>query len=269
MVGQSHSRCVSTVMSFRTSFPFDNQPVWSSFRKQPLEEQIRGLRDNATRQALVDAVKNAVYGRAIGAEARPPDWEQFTIYDRPLPPYRSLGRLAAERGVHPIEVLIDEALTNDLETLFMQPLTSVSDADSIAMMRSPHTVMTFSDSGAHVGQIADASIQSYLIAYWHRERQVFSLPEAVEMITGRAARAWGFADRGVIKEGFAADLNIFDPQTFGPLVPEVVYDLPTGARRLAQRSTGMKATIVNGAVLIEDGQHTGALSGTLLRRKCH
>ena len=136
-------------------------------------------------------------------------------------------------------------------------------------MRHPSSVMTFSDSGAHVGQIADSSIQSHLIAYFCREKQMLSLPEAVEMITSRAARAWGFSDRGVIREGNAADINILDPGTFGPLLPEVVHDLPTGARRLAQRSTGMKATIVGGKVVIENGEHTGTLSGQLLRRADH
>ncbi|MCB2073920.1 MAG: amidohydrolase family protein [Novosphingobium sp.] len=269
MVAQTHSRGVSTISSFRTSFPFDNQPVWKEFRTRPLDAQLEGLKDPATREALVDAVKNAVYGRAIGAESRPPEWDEYYYYDTPLPPYRSLGEMAAERGVHPIEVLIDEAVATDLDALFMQYLTRTSDEETVAVMRHPSSVMTFSDSGAHVGQIADSSIQSHLIAYFCREKQMLSLPEAVEMITSRAARAWGFSDRGVIREGNAADINILDPGTFGPLLPEVVHDLPTGARRLAQRSTGMKATIVGGKVVIENGEHTGTLSGQLLRRADH
>lgn len=266
MVGQTHSRGVNNVMSFRTTFPFDNQPVWQDFRKQPLEVQLAGLKDPAMRQALADAVKNAVYGRVVGAEARPPQWDLFWVYDKPLPPWRSLGELAAERGVHPIEVLIDVALADNLETLFMAPLTMTSDEDTVRILRNPNTVMTFSDAGAHVSQIADASIQSHLIAYFCREKQLLSLPEAVEMITSRAARAWSFEGRGVIREGAIADINIFDPATFGPKLPEVTYDLPTGVRRLSQRATGMKATIVAGQIMIENGEHTGALPGKLIRR---
>jgi N-acyl-D-aspartate/D-glutamate deacylase len=89
------------------------------------------------------------------------------------------------------------------------------------------------------------------------------------LITGRAARAWGFADRGVIREGCIADINIFDPATFGPCMPEVMHDLPGGARRLVQRSTGMKATIVGGEVLTANGEHTGSLPGRLIRRRDH
>ena len=127
--------------------------------------------------------------------------------------------------------------------------------------------MTFSDSGAHVSQIADGSIQTHLLAYFCREKQLLSIPEAVEMMTSRSARAWGFSDRGVLAQGMAADINVFDAATVGPEMPVVVHDLPTGARRLSQRATGFKATVVNGQVLTENGVHTGALPGRLLRRR--
>jgi N-acyl-D-aspartate/D-glutamate deacylase len=267
MVGQGHSRGVNTVASFRTTTPFDKLPVWEEFRERPIEAQLAGLKDTATRQALEDAVKNAVYGRAIGAEARPPEWGKFWLYDKPLPPWRSLEEIAAERGVHPITALIDIALAENLDTFFMQPLTMSPDEETVAVLRDPKMVMTFSDAGAHVGQIADASIQSHLIAHFVREKQLLSLPEAVEMMTSRLARAWNFTDRGVLREGAVADINVFDPQTFGPEMPEVAHDLPTGARRLTQKASGMKATLVSGEVLIEGGEHTGALPGKLLRRR--
>jgi N-acyl-D-amino-acid deacylase len=196
---------------------------------------------------------------------RAPDWDNLFLYDKPLPPFRSLAEIARAKGVDPIEALIDEALARNLETFFIQPITQRDPEALIAMMRHPRTVMTFSDSGAHVSQIADSSIQSHLIAYWHREHGAFTLPEAVNMITGRAAAAWGFSDRGLVREGYTADLNVFDPKTFGPALPEVVHDLPSGARRLSQRSVGMKATIVAGDVVVEEGRHTGALPGRLIR----
>jgi N-acyl-D-aspartate/D-glutamate deacylase len=266
IIGQSHCRGVAVLISFKTVLPFDRLPVWDEFRRLPLAAQAAGLREPATRERLVQAAREAVYGRVIGAEVRPPDWDNLFLYDKPLPPYRSLAELAAARGVHPLEVMIDEALARDLDAFFLQPLTADDPYELVATLRHPRTVMTFSDAGAHVGQIADACIHSHLIAYWCREQQALSLPEAIEMVTLRGARAWGFADRGLVREGYAADLNVFDPETFGPVLPEVVHDLPTGARRLVQRSRGMKATIVVGEVLIEDGRHTGALPGRLLRR---
>ncbi len=268
MFGQTHSRGVSSLSSFRTTFLFDSQPVWDDFRKQPLDVQAARLRDPAIRTALIAAVDNAVYGPASGAEGRPPEWHAFYYFDKPMPPYRSLAELAAERGAgHPLEVLFDLALETDMRALFMQYLTRASDEETVRVMRHPSSIMTFSDSGAHVSQIADSSIQSHLLAYFCREKQMLTIPEAVEMMTSRAARAWGFADRGILRQGFAADVNIFDPATVGPEMPEVVHDLPTGARRFSQRAKGFRATVVNGKVLTENGEHTGALPGQLLRRR--
>jgi N-acyl-D-aspartate/D-glutamate deacylase len=267
MVGQGSSRGVNTLASFRTATPFDKLPVWQEFRQQPVEAQKAGLQDPATRTALEDAVRNAVYGRAIGAEQRPPEWDKVWVYDTPLPPWKTVAELASERGVHPITALIDVALANDLNSFFMQPLTMSTDEETVEVLRDPKIIMTFSDAGAHVSQIADASIQSHLIAYFCRERQLLSLPEAVHMMTGRAAEAWSLADRGVIREGAIADINVLDPKTFGPEMPKVAFDLPAGARRLIQKAKGMKATLVSGEVLIADGEHTGALPGKLIRRK--
>jgi len=266
MVGQTHSRGVTVVSSFRSTTPFDRLPVWSEFRQQPHEAQLAQLKDAATREALVNAVKDGKYDRAIGAEAPPPDWNKFFIFDTPLPPWKTLAEVSAETGKHPAEIVIDLSIASDLTAMFMQPLTWASDEDTVAVMRHPQCVMTFSDSGAHVSQIADSSIHTHLLGYFCREKGLLSLPESVEMITSRGARAWGFKDRGVLRQGAIADINIFDPATIAPLMPEVVHDLPTGARRLSQRSQGILATLVNGEVLIEDGEHIGALPGQLLRR---
>ena len=133
-------------------------------------------------------------------------------------------------------------------------------------LRHPRAVMTFSDSGAHLSQIADSSIHTHLLGHWVRDREEFTLEEAVRMITLAPALAWGFADRGLVRAGMAADLNVFDPARVGPAVPTLVDDLPGGGRRLLQKSVGFAATIVNGVVTIADGEATGATPGHLLRR---
>ena len=133
-------------------------------------------------------------------------------------------------------------------------------------MRDPRTVMTFSDSGAHVSQIADASIQTHLLGHWVRQRGDFSLEEAVRMITSAPAAAWGIPDRGLLQPGFAADVNVIDPSTVAPRMAALTHDLPGGARRIIQRADGFKATVVNGALTFSDGDHTGACSGRLLRK---
>jgi N-acyl-D-aspartate/D-glutamate deacylase len=135
----------------------------------------------------------------------------------------------------------------------------------LQMMRHPRSVVTFSDSGAHVSQIMDSSLQTHVLSHWVRERQAFSLEEAVRMLTLVPASAWGFHDRGLLRVGMVADLIVFDPERVAPLMPEVRRDLPAGARRLVQKAAGIAATVVSGKVLMRNGEHTGVYSGQLLR----
>jgi len=164
--------------------------------------------------------------------------------------------------------LFDLAVESDFEQLFIQPSLYPQDPDVLlAALRHPHTVMTFSDSGTHLSQVADASIQTYLLGHWVRDRAAIPLAEAVRMLTLAPARVWGFADRGLIREGMVADLNVFDPATVAPAVPRVVEDLPGGGKRLSQRSVGFVATVVAGQITIRNGDPTDRRPGRLLRNR--
>ena len=265
MVGQSHSRGINGVLSFRTKMPFDKLTEWAAIRALPLDQQRRALEDPEVRRRLVQAAQEGPYGRAIGAEVRPPNYKIMQVLLRGLPPNPTVDEMAAQRGVDPVDLIIDLALATDFDQLFVQPFAAVDDEALLAIMRHPRTVMTFSDSGAHVSQILDSSIQTHLLGHWVRDRQAFRLEEAVRMITSVPAAVWGFSDRGVIAEGMAADLNVFDADQIGPELPRVVNDLPGGASRLVQKSAGIRATIVAGEPILTDGELTGALPGRLLR----
>jgi N-acyl-D-amino-acid deacylase len=265
MFGQSHSRGISVVMSFGGHLPFDALPRWREFRMLPAAEQLARLRDPATRAGLRAAAVNGTYARGIGAEVPPPDYARMRVLLDAVTPNPSVAELAAQRRVHPVDVVLDLAVQTQLRQLFAQPLTPLEPDDLLAIMRHPHTVMTFSDSGAHVSQISDASIQTYLLAYWVREREAFTLAEAIRMITSVPADAWGLSDRGRIAPGLRADLNVFDPHRIAPRLPELAHDLPAGAPRLRQQATGLRATVVNGIPTFRDGEHTGALAGRLIR----
>jgi N-acyl-D-amino-acid deacylase len=265
MFGQSHCRGIAVVMSFRTRLPFDKLPLWSEVRALPPDVQLQALRDESLRRKLVDEAHHGDYGRAIGAETPRPDFTRMRVFDRAVPPNPTVADAAEERGLDPVELMIELAIETQLGQLFTQPLQSDDDDTVLAALRHPHTVMTFSDSGAHVSQIADSSIQTHLLAYWVRDRQAFTLEEAVRMLTSVPAGAWGFLDRGLVREGYAADLNVFDPSEVAPELPTVENDLPTGARRLVQKAAGFRATIVRGEIVLCDGEHTGALPGQLLR----
>lgn len=267
-IAQTHCRGISVLLSFKTRLPFDLIPQWKEFRARTESEQLAGLRDPATRARLIEAARDFEYGafRQVGAQARPPDFDGIRVYRRGLPPNPSVADVARERGVHPVEVMIDLAAESGLEQLFIQPSLYPQDEPTLLRaLRHPRSVMTFSDSGAHLSQIADSSIHTHLLGYWVRDRQEFTLEQAVSMITLAPALAWGFSDRGLVRPGMKADLNVFDPSTVGPAVPRLVDDLPAGGRRLEQRAEGFLATLVNGQVTIDAGRPTGARPGVLLR----
>ena len=266
MFAQVHSRALNVLMSFETRLPFDKFPVWKEFRELSLAEQKAGLQDPAMRARLVESASTSHQTtQGVGAEMRRPDYHWLLVMDTIEGPHRTVAEIAEEMHRDPVDAMIEVALQNDMKVFFRQPLFNENQDHVLEMMRHPRSVVTFSDSGAHVSQIMDSSLQTHVLAHWVREKNAFTLEEAIKMITHDTANAWGFEDRGLIKEGMAADLNIFDPETINPLMPEVKSDLPTGARRLVQKAEGILATIVNGVVLMRDGEHTGSYPGKLLR----
>jgi len=267
MLVQGHSRSISVLISFETTTPFDKAPVWCDIRKLPLAEQEAALRNPDVRRKMVEAAHERIRsgGQTVGAEPRRPEFDWLFVLDKPLPPYRSIGEIAREQNKDPIEVMIDFALEKHLKQFFQQPLVNEDQDYVLAGMRHPRSVVTFSDSGAHVSQIMDSSIQTHLLSYWVREKRAFTLEQAVRKITYDLACFWGLAGRGYLREGAVADLAIFDPETVGPQMPVLDHDLPSDARRLKQKADGMLATVVNGQVVLRNNEHTGALPGQLLR----
>jgi N-acyl-D-aspartate/D-glutamate deacylase len=265
MYGLTHCRGVNTVQSFRTRVSFDALPEWQDVRRRPLDEQRTLLRDPDVRKRLVYAAQHGNYGDAFGPEARKPDYDDIYVMYSPYLPNPTVAEEARRLGVDPVDAMIDIALERDFDIFFLQVLTKQADDDLVRLLRNPNTAMTFSDAGAHVSQVADASIQSHLLAYWVRERQEFTLEEAVRMITHQPAAVWRLHDRGRLAPGYAADLTIFDADTVAPRMPELVEDLPGGARRLVQRADGYAATIVNGEVVMRDGEAGEARPGRVLR----
>ena len=267
MFGQTHTRGISHVLSFKGRLQFDDLAEWAQVRALPMEEQLKAFRDPVRRKRLVDATKTGVY-RTGGGEPRKPNYDNMYVVRSAVSGNLTVAQLAKQRNIDPVEVMMDLALESNFNQLFMQfDISTVpkSDAEALATLRHPRTVMTFSDSGAHVSLIMDSSIHTHLLAYWVRERNAFTLEEGVKMITLAPAMAWGFTDRGLLRQGCIADINIFDPATIAPQIPTIENDLPTGARRLKQKSTGIMATVIAGKVAFQGGEHTGALGGKLLR----
>src|SRR5216117_8289 len=265
MFAQAHSRSLSALLSFKTQMPFDRLPLWKELRKLPLAEKIAKLRDPEFKKKLVEATNETPDKKALGTEARPQPYEWLFVFDTVEGPHRSVAEVAAERGVHPAQAMIDLALEKDLDLFFLMPVANEDQDDALEIMKHPRACVTFSDSGAHVTQLMDSSMQTHLLAHWVRKKQAFTLPQAVRMLTLVPATLWGFADRGLVREGMAADFVVFDPESIGAEMPELVADLPAGAKRLVQRCRGVAATVVNGETILRDGKPTGARPGQLLR----
>ncbi len=178
----------------------------------------------------------------------------------------TVAELSAAADQHPVETMIDLVLDND-EQIFIQPLVNESPDDVLGLLRHPRNLATFSDSGAHVCQEMGSSLQTHMLSYWVRDREAFTLEEAVRMLTFDNASAWELPDRGLLRTGYAADIVIFDEAKIQPCLPTVQTDLPGGARRLVQKAEGIRATIINGRVAFENGDSTGDFPGQLIRAR--
>jgi N-acyl-D-aspartate/D-glutamate deacylase len=241
-------------------------------RALPLDEQRRRLREPELRRKLIEAeatmkARDNVFqgGGAATTDPRKPDYANLYVmqgvdWDDP-----TVDELARRSGKHPVEVMIDAACDNDMAQLFVQPLVNETPEHVRAILEHPRTLATFSDSGAHVCQEMGSSLQTHLLSYWVRDKQAFTLETGVRMLTHDNALAWGIADRGLLKAGYAADLVLFDEARIKPCMPTVEHDLPGGSRRLVQKADGIAATIVNGQVALEDGEPTGHHAGMVLK----
>jgi N-acyl-D-amino-acid deacylase len=177
-----------------------------------------------------------------------------------------LDQLASDRGTTPFDLMVDLALTDDMGTRFRVVLENDGDDEVGQLLGDPRTILGLSDAGAHASQLCDACFSTHLLGHWVRERKALSLEEAVWRLTGHPHQAFRLADRGLVKEGFYADLVAFDPATVGTTPVERVHDQPAQAERLLVRSTGIEHVWVNGEATRRDGEElVGVAPGRLLR----
>ena len=193
----------------------------------------------------------------------PPDYE---------PPASASAAAVAERdGRAPNAVVLDWMLEDDGKAFLFAPLASYERHDHEAireMISHPRTVLGLSDGGAHCGLICDASMPTYLLTHWARDRArgpKLGLEQVVNLQTARTAALYGFDDRGVLAPGKRADLNVIDVDGLALHAPEMIFDLPAAGRRLVQRVDGYQATVVAGRVTYVDGEPTGERPGRLVR----
>ena len=153
------------------------------------------------------------------------------------------------------------------KALFNFRMFSSSLKEQAGLFKSEHIYPGLGDAGAHVSQIMDAGWSSFMLSYWQRETGYYSMGQVIQKMTSGPAKVIGLTDRGLLREGMRADVNVFDADKVAELQPELVHDFPGGAPRYIQRATGFKTTIVNGEVSLLDDKLTGARAGQVLRHK--
>lgn len=274
IVPQVPTRPTGMLFGLQSSFhPFLMHPTYrGEFAALSLPERVARMRDPELRSRLLaeEVESDNPIVRVLLT-----NWSQMFPLGDP-PDYeptaeQSVAAIAARAGRRPEEIALDLMLEHDGRRFLFAPLANYVDFDLEAlreMMLHPRTVLGLSDGGAHCGLICDASMSTFLLTHWARDRKRgprIPLEQAVRLQTGNTAAVYGLGDRGTIEVGKKADLNVIDLDALQLSPPEMVFDLPASGRRLVQRVRGYRATVVSGEVTFEDGEATGAMPGKLVR----
>ena len=235
-----------------------NLPVqgetWAKLREQNLDQRLAAIRDPETREKLVD--------EGLAMQRRFPMTNVFYLGDGESPDYTAppednLEALAKANDEHWVETFLRLSDETDGRALFNLRMFNQSLKELGDLFKSEHIFPSLGDAGAHVSQIMDAGWSTFTLSYWIREAGIYSLGEGIRRMTSGPARVLGLNDRGALKPGLKADINVFDPDKVAERQPVLVHDFPGGAPRYIQKSMGYKTTIVNGEVTLVDGEHTG------------
>jgi N-acyl-D-amino-acid deacylase len=278
ITAQVAGRPVGIIQGIAGSFnPFAIRPGYIPLERLSPEKRIQRMRDPALRtQLLSEEPSERQLARLSQARQNMIGrWDKMFVMSGATPDYepapeKSIAAIAAKGNASPQEVAYDY-LTEKLDNFLFFPIVNYTDGDHETvreMLTDPGTLLGLSDGGAHCGAIVDASVPSFMLSHWGRDRKRgpgLPLPQLVKMQTSETADFFGFKDRGRLRPGLRADVNIIDFDGLRLHQPEVVHDLPAGGRRLVQRVDGYRSTFVAGTPVFENGEDTGVRPGRLVR----
>ena len=270
---QTAGRPFGMLVGHQTEYhPFRDRPTYEGLMELPFEERIARLGEPEVRAAILS--EKVDYDDPMSAYVMASFHKLFPLGEKPnYEPAQedSVAGIAEREGRSPEDVLYDCMLGQEGRELLLFPLLNYSDGNCdpiYEMIQHPRAVLGLGDGGAHCGIICDASIQTFMLSHWVRDRDrgpKLPVELVVQRMTSDTANLYGLRDRGLIAPGYKADLNVIDLDTVGLKLPEMVFDLPAGGRRLIQRADGYRYTLVNGQVTMRDGVPTGELPGRLIR----
>lgn len=259
---QTTARGIGVLFGIESRTPWDRAPSWSALRRLSKQERLLALRDTARRALLIRE-----------AEDHPTPMDLHGVYVLPVDgrarydclPTDSLAAHAAQRGICAAGAFIELVLETDGDLVVNYPFLNQRLGAVEEMLDDPLVTLGLADAGAHVSQIMDASQPTFFLTYWIRERQRWSVEEAIRRLTSDTAELFGLRDRGVLRPGAFADVNVIDWDGLTLEQPRFAHDLPNGAGRYVQGASGYDYTLVNGSIAIDHGQHTGSFAGRTLR----
>ena len=276
MYGQVPPRATGINMGLTATLnPFTFYPSFYELSKQSLEEKVATMKGPAFKERLLSEEPVSI-GSPLVDEITQSFNKMFRLGEpanyEPEPD-ASFEAIAKKQNISPQEVAYDCMLEKEGRALIYHPLFNYlpGNLDYVErMLNHPYSISGLGDAGAHCGAISDASFPTTLIQHWGRDRKrgkKIPLEKLISMQTLETSRLLGITDRGVLKEGYKADINVIDFENLTLHEPEVLNDLPAGGRRLVQRASGYEYTIVSGQIAFKDGESTGALNGKLIRNQ--
>ncbi len=268
---QVSCRGIGVLMGLETTMhPFAAHPAWLAMdHLSPTERYAQLKRDGDLRRRLIQERSDDPVSCSV-EDMLPTTFRFGSGLNYEPDPATNVVAEAAAAGKSVWEYTLEQMMADNGKGMLMHPIENYWDGslDTVReMLADDATVMGVADGGAHVGIICDASQPTFMLSYWGRDRKRGRLPLEflVRKHTYDTAVNYGLTDRGVLAAGKKADINVIDPQTINLLPPEVIYDLPTGGKRLMQKARGYRHTFVSGVETLHDDTPTGALPGRLLR----
>ena len=261
IVPQTSARAIVAQCDLRAPSFLAMYPSFRAAIDQPLERQVEVYSSPAFRDAFLGelAKRNRTHflGNMLVLQVADPALKQHEG--------RTVGAIAAEQGLRPVDVFFDIALRDGLATQFQAAAANYDQEGLERLIKDDRVLIGLSDGGAHNDMLCDAGYTTAVLDIWVRQRRALTLEKAVSKMTSVPARLMGMQDRGVLAVGKVADLALFDAATVKSKTPHFVGDLPGGARRLIADAQGVAATIVAGRIVCRDGEYTGERAGRVLR----